>query len=110
MKASTKKKLESAGWKVGTVSEFLHLSKEDEAFVELKVALAKALRRRREVRGLTQLDVAKMVQSSQPRVAYMEAGESSVSIDLLVRTLLALGSSLADVAKVIRTAGRPRAA
>ena len=110
MKTTVKKRLERAGWKVGTVSDFLGLSKEDEAFIELKVALAKALRRRREDRGLTQVDVAKLVGSSQPRVAHMEGGETSVSIDLLVRTLLALGSSLNDVARVVRGAGRSRAA
>ena len=110
MKTTVKKRLERAGWKVGTVSDFLGLSKEDEAFIELKVALAKALRRRREERGLTQVDVAKLVGSSQPRVAHMEGGETSVSIDLLVRTLLALGSSLNDVARVVRGAGRSRAA
>jgi hypothetical protein len=38
MTKKTRKKLEAAGWKVGTVSELLNLSKEDEAFVELKVA------------------------------------------------------------------------
>ena len=59
----------------------------------------KALRRRREDRGLTQVDVARLVASSQPRVAHMEAGETSVSIDRLVRTLLALGSSLNDLAR-----------
>ncbi|MEO8502134.1 MAG: helix-turn-helix domain-containing protein [Vicinamibacteria bacterium] len=110
MKTTTRKRLERAGWKVGTVSDFLGLSKEDEAFIELKVALAKALRRRREERGLTQVELARLVGSSQPRVAHMEAGEASVSLDLLVRTLLALGSSLSDVARFVRTAGRARAA
>jgi predicted XRE-type DNA-binding protein len=110
MKAQTRRKLEAAGWKAGTVSEFLGLTKEDEAFVELKVALAKALRRRRRRAGLTQEQVAKLVRSSQPRVAFMEAGESSVSVDLLVRTLLALGSSLPDLARVIRSAAKHGAA
>ena len=110
MKTITKKRLKRAGWKVGTVSDLLGLSREDEAFIELKVALAKALRGRRENRGLTQIDVARLVRSSQPRVAHMEAGETSVSIDLLVRTLFALGSSLHDLARIVRAAGPPRAA
>lgn len=110
MNKKTKNKLKAAGWKVGTVSEFLGLSKEDEAFVELKVALAKALRCRREHDGLTQAQVAKLVGSSQPRVAFMEASEPSVSVDLLVRTLLAMGASLSELANVIRSAGRRSAA
>jgi predicted XRE-type DNA-binding protein len=110
MKKTTKNKLKAAGWKVGTVAEFLGLSKEDRAFVELKVALAKALRRRREAKGLTQGDVAKLVGSSQPRVAFMEASEASVSIDLLMRTLLAMGASLKELAGVVRSAGKSTAA
>jgi predicted XRE-type DNA-binding protein len=110
MKKRTGRKLKAAGWKVGTVAEFLGLSKEDEAFVELKVALAKALRRRREAKGLTQSQVAALVGSSQPRVAFMEASEASVSLDLLVRTLLAMGASLKELAGVIRSAGSPTAA
>ena len=110
MKPRTKKKLVAAGWNVGTVADFLDLSKEDEAFVELKVALALALRRRREGAGLTQAQVAKLVKSSQSRVATMEAGAAAVSLDLLVRTLLAMGASLKDLASVIRTAGSRSAA
>src|SRR5215831_11124033 len=110
MKTSVKRKLRAAGWKVGTVREFLRLSKEDEAFVELKVALAKALRRRRESRGLTQRQVAALVGSSQPRVAFIEANDPTVSLDLMVRTLLGLGVTLKELASMIRAAGKPAAA
>ncbi len=110
MKQNKRRRLEAAGWSVGTPAQVLELSTADEAFVELKVALAQALRRIREKKGLTQAQVARAVGSSQPRVAFMEASEASVSIDLLVRTLLALGSSLADLATVIRAAGRRRTA
>ena len=110
MKAATRKKMEAAGWKTGSVSDFLGLTKEDEAFIDLKVALAKALQRERERQHMTQAQVAKLVSSSQPRVAFMEAGKPSVSIDLLIRTLLAMGHSLSDVARVIRTAAKHSAA
>ncbi|MBL8840914.1 MAG: helix-turn-helix transcriptional regulator [Planctomycetes bacterium] len=110
MKPNTRRRLQAAGWSVGTPAQFLELSAVDEAFVELKVALAKALRAAREKKGLTQAQVARAVGSSQPRVAFMEASEASVSVDLLVRTLLALGSSLTDLAAVIRAAGRRRSA
>jgi hypothetical protein len=45
--------------------------------------------------------VAKAIKSSQSRVAKMEAGERSVSLDLLVRTLLALGTSNSDVVRLL---------
>jgi hypothetical protein len=41
---------------------------------------------------------------------FMEAGNESVSIDLLVHALLAMGASLNDLADVIRSAGRRSAA
>lgn len=110
MKTRTKRRLKAAGWKVGTVREFLDLSNEDNAFVELKVALATALRRRREARGLTQSQVAKLLGSSQPRVAFMEASDPSVSLDLLVRGLLGLGVSLKQLADLVRSAGKTAAA
>lgn len=43
--------------------------------------------------------VAKLIQSSQSRVAKMETGSDSVTIDLLVKSLLKLGASMNDVAK-----------
>jgi len=69
--------------------------------VELKVHLSESLRNRRERHGLTQTDLAKMIRSSQSRVAKMEAGDPSVSLDLLVRSLLALGASKKELAKAI---------
>ena len=105
MKASVKKRLEAAGWKVGTVAEFLKLTKSDRVFVELKLALSSALQRRRADLALTQAQLAKLVGSSQPRVAFMESSEESVSIDLLVRTLLAMGATPKELADVVRMAG-----
>jgi ribosome-binding protein aMBF1 (putative translation factor) len=91
MTAEKKRKLEKKGWRVGSVSDFLELSPEESAYVELKVRLSKELRQRRQKLGISQVEVARKLQSSQSRVAKMEAGDPSVSIDLLVRSLLALG-------------------
>ena len=91
MTTEKKRKLEKKGWRVGSVSDFLELSPEENAYVELKVRLSKELRQRRQKLGISQVEVAKKLQSSQSRVAKMEAGDPSVSIDLLVRSLLALG-------------------
>ena len=109
MHASKRKKLEASGWKVGSVDEFLDLTPEESAYIEMKLALSSSLKERRHKRNLSQVELAKLVKSSQSRIAKMEAGDPSVSIDLLMKSLLALGASPTEVAKVIST-GNPRAA
>lgn len=86
-------KLEAAGWVVATPKEFLNLSDEDAAFVEVKVALAAALRARRIEQQLSQIEAAKRLHSSQSRVAKMEAADKSVSLDLLLKSFLKLGGT-----------------
>ena len=93
MNKAKRKKLEAKGWKVGTVQDFLKLSDEEAAYVELKLALAKNVQKRRRALNLTQTALAKKLKSSQSRIAKMEAGDPTVSVDLLVRSLLALGAS-----------------
>ncbi len=104
MKAATRKKLEKKGWKVGSAAELLGLTPEEACYIEMKLALSRALREQRQKHRLTQVQTAKQLKSSQSRVAKMEAGDSSVSIDLLVRSLLALGASPKAVAKSIQSA------
>jgi predicted XRE-type DNA-binding protein len=101
MKKTKQDRLKAAGWKVGSAGEFLDLSPEEAAFIEMKLALAESIRRRRQRRKMTQTQLAKLLDSSQSRVAKMEAADESVSLDLLVRSLLALGATRRDVAKVL---------
>ncbi len=96
-----RKRLEARGWKVGNTREFLKLTDEEDAYVELRLKLADALKRQRMRRNLTQADLARTMKSSQSRVAKMEAGDASVSLDLLIRSLLAIGTSNKELAKVI---------
>jgi predicted XRE-type DNA-binding protein len=110
MNKAKRKKLAAKGWKVGTVQEFLDLSSEESAYVELKLKLSGELRTRRKQNNLTQIQFARLVKSSQSRVAKMEAGDPSVSIDLLIRSLLALGASQRDIAKIISGTRRSTAA
>lgn len=101
MQKSNRKRLEAAGWKVGSVDEFLGLSPEESAYIEMKLALSHTLRQHRLHNKLSQIELAKLVHSSQSRIAKMEAGDPSVSIDLIMKSLLALGASPNDVAKAI---------
>lgn len=101
MRDDKRKRLEAKGWKIGSAAELLELTPEEEAYIEIRLRLAKGLKQRRARRRVTQVALAKTVQSSQSRIAKMEAGDPTVSIDLLVRTLLALGASKRDVADLI---------
>ena len=101
MRASKRAKLTGRGWKVGDVKEFLDLSAEEAALIELRLKLAEGLKTRRKRKRLTQHDLAAAVQSSQSRVAKMESGDPTVSIDLLMRSLIALGASRRDLARII---------
>ena len=101
MRKVKRTRLEAAGWSVGTVRDFLGLSEEEVAFLEVKLALAKSLRKRRERKGLTQSALAELIESSQSRVAKMEAGDRTVSLDLLVRSLLAMGTTKRELARII---------
>ena len=103
VKVSKRKKLEKTGWKVGSASDFLELTPEEEAYIELKLMLSRSLKNQRLKKKMSQVQLAKLMKSSQSRVAKMEAGDPSVSIDLLVKSLLALGASRKDLAKSIST-------
>ena len=101
MKQSKKKALERAGWKVGDASEFLELSDEEVAYIEMKLLLVQKLRSLRGSKKLSQAQLAKLIGSSQSRVAKMEAGDPSVSTDLLLKAMLALGATRIQIAKIL---------
>lgn len=107
MDEKKQKRLEAAGFAVGSADEFLGLTSEESAYVELKLALSQGLRERRTCSGLSQAALARRLGSSQSRVAKMEASDASVSLDLLVRALLATGADARTVAELIKdTAAR----
>ena len=101
MDATKKKRLARAGWAVSSAADFLKLSAEEAALVEMRLALSASVRDRRQQARLTQTALAKRLGSSQSRVAKMEAGDPSVSLDLLVRALLSLGATRKDVASAV---------
>ena len=101
MKKTKRATLEAHGWRVGSAGEFLGLTSAEEAFIETKLALSRSLRDRRTAEGLSQTALAKRLRSSQSRVAKMEAGDPSVSVDLLLRALFSLGARPRYVASII---------
>ena len=99
-KSSAEKRVKRLGWKDGTVGELLNLTPEESALIEIKLALSRKLRERRQSR-MTQAQLAKKLHSSQSRIAKAETGDSSVSIELLVRAILATGATPKDIGQAI---------
>ena len=105
MKPETVERLRADGWKVGSAASFLQLSDEERRLVDLKLSLSCAVRHSRAKRKLSQSDLAGRMKSSQSRIAKIEAGDASVSLDLMFRTALCLGASLREVGRAISRAG-----
>ena len=110
MKADKKNKLMADGWRIGSATEFLGLSSDEAAYVDLKHDLSHHLRKQREESGLTQTKLAKEIGSSQSRIAKAEANDPSVSVDLLIRALFATGVSQKGLASLISKSPSNRAA
>ena len=104
MEEAKRKRLEKTGWKVGTVSEFLELTPEETTVIEIKLALSRDLKERRQ-RSMTQTELAEKLHSSQPRIANAENGDASVSIELLIRAILATGATPQEIGQVIARVG-----
>ena len=101
MNAKKLRKIKEKGWGAGSVADFLDLSPEEMAYIDMRFKLAKSLRQKRKEQRLSQAKLALRIKSSQPRVAKIEAGDPSVSIDLMIRTLLALGASQKEVGRIL---------
>ncbi len=95
-----REQLEARGWKVGTAAEFLELTPEESALVEIKLALSRTLRQRRQGQ-MTQAELAEKIHSSQPRIAKAENGDRSVSIELLIQAILATGATTQEIGEMI---------
>ena len=106
MRESKQQKPAAKGWKIGDTKDFLGLSASEEAYIDLRLKLADGLKSRRNSRGVTQTELAQTLRSSQSRVAKMEAGDPTVSLDLLVRSLLALGTSNRELVAIITQSRR----
>jgi len=95
------RRLRDAGWSAGDAKNFLGLTAAEAAIVEMRASLAANLRRYRTARRLSQAALADLICSSQSRVAKMEAGDPSVSLELLIKSLLATGARKREIAQLI---------
>lgn len=103
MKSDKLKRLKSTGWKVGNPSDFLQLSEEESKLVAIKWSLMSAVKKSRIKRNISQMDLAQRMKSSQSRIAKIEAGDSSISLDLIVRALIATGATTKDIQAAFTT-------
>ncbi|WP_437228807.1 helix-turn-helix transcriptional regulator [Planctomicrobium sp. SH661] len=101
MKTTKRKKLEAAGWKVGSTTEFLGLGEAEEMLVEMKLALANKVRELRQFHQLTQVNLAKLIGSSQSRIAKLETADPSISMELLIRSLAKLGVTRGEIGEIL---------
>jgi predicted XRE-type DNA-binding protein len=101
MEHTQRQKIEAAGGKVVTIAEFLDLSPEEMEIIEIRLSLSKSLKKFTQQEQLSQQKLAENINSSQSRVAKMEASDPSVSINLLIKSLLALGATREDIATAI---------
>jgi alkylhydroperoxidase/carboxymuconolactone decarboxylase family protein YurZ len=104
MDDAKKARLAENGWTVRTVSEFLDLTPEETTLVEIKLALSRHLKQRRQ-QLMTQAVLAERLQSSQPRIAKAENGDASVSIELLIKAILMTGATPQEIGQVIAQVG-----
>ena len=105
MNRAERKRLEDAGWQVGSTADFLGLTPQESAYIELRVRLTEALKARRQSTRLSQKAFAATMKSSQSRIAKAEANDPTVSLDLLIRSLIALGVSLGELARILDVGG-----
>lgn len=105
MDREKQRQLEAKGWVVTTPEEFLELTPEEAAYIEVKLRLSRSLREQRERLELSQKALAEKLESSQSRISKMEAGDPTVSLDLLVRSLFVMGVTPAELAGML--AGEP---
>ena len=103
MKNDKLKRLKAAGWKVGNPADFLQLSEEESKLVAIKWSLMSAVKKSRIKRNISQMDLAQRMKSSQSRIAKIEAGDASISLDLIVRALIATGATTKDIQAAFTT-------
>ncbi len=101
MNSKRRKELEAKGWKFGGVEDFLGLTDEELEYIEVKITLSEMVKDYRERKGLTQVAAAEILKSSQSRLSKIETADPTVSIDLQIKSLLALGATKQEIGQKI---------
>ena len=102
MSQSLKQKLQNTDWQIGDAEDFLQLSSEEAALIDIRLALSQAAKQSRVKQDWSQAELAQRMKSSQSRIAKIEAADPSVSIDLMVKALVASGAGRREIAQALR--------
>lgn len=83
-------------------AELLGLTPEDEAIVNIRLALHRTLKEARARSGLSQAALAQRIGSSQSRIAKAEAGRGEISLELILRAAIASGATAREIGEAIQ--------
>lgn len=84
-----------------SIQELLGLSDADVLLIDLKIVLKAAVKKHRLKVGMTQKALAELIDSSQSRIAKLEGGDSSVSIDMMINCLFHMGVKELGLASIV---------
>lgn len=101
MDEQKRKELEEKGFKVGSAGEFLELTPEEESYIDIRLDIRDLVKSQRNKNGWTQQQLAESICSSQSRIAKLEAGDPGISLDLMIKALLQLGTSKKEIGKML---------
>jgi len=101
MDKKIRKQLEDKGFRVGSAADFLELTPEEEAYIDIRLDFSSLVKSQRAKRGWTQEQLARAIGSSQSRIAKLEGGDPGISLDLMIKSLLRLGTSKEQIGKLL---------
>jgi DNA-binding XRE family transcriptional regulator len=101
MDKKKRKQLEDKGFRVGSAADFLELTPEEEAYIDIRLDISNLVKAQRAKREWTQEQLARAIGSSQSRIAKLEGGDPGISLDLMIKALLRLGTSKKQIGKLL---------
>ncbi|MFW6347764.1 MAG: helix-turn-helix domain-containing protein [Cyclonatronaceae bacterium] len=101
MEKKKQEQLEQKGYRTGSAAEFLALTPEEEAYINIRLDISNMVKAQRTKRGWTQTQLARSIGSGQSRIARLEGGDPGISMDLMIRALLQLGISKKQIGKLL---------
>jgi len=101
MDKKKRQQLEEKGFQVRSAADFLELTPEEEAYIDIRLDISNMVKSQRAKRGWTQEQLARAIGSSQSRIAKLEGGDPGISMDLMIKALLRLGTSKKQIGKLL---------
>lgn len=101
MDKKKRQQLLDKGFRIGSAADFLELTPEEEAYIEIRLDISNMVKAQRAKRGWTQDQLARAIGSSQSRITKLEGGDPGISMDLMIKALLRLGTSKKQLGKFL---------